>query len=360
MSEQTGTALAGGGQAEVAAIRQAGGLEVARRGEVARLFRMLEGMEWGSGTQVVKGSSFSPTTRQAFAEFCYAARANPMYHVDVLGGKPFLNAKYWSDRINTEPNFVDFALANISDDAAKRAEWGVPEWATQAYECTIRKLANFAPVAKIRSGEVSDWERYLVAVSECNWAGNKPKGRTRDGKEYEADPIGNAEPAKTARTRALRRCAATAFPAWMAAEEARIQKLESAVEAEFSVLRTERAADADSLPRPGAAQALRVGAGEPSAARAPSEAEPVSVVEVSAASVVVPAESGQVRNSRLRFAEGCRVQGLNEREVIDAVLGLGVVPETLEDFRALNGAVERHGDGLPLVEAGDDALGLGL
>lgn len=349
MSEPTGTALAPAASREVEQIRQMGSAEVARRDEVNKLYKMLNGMEWGSGHQVVKGSSFSPATRQAFAEFCFAARANAMYHVDMLGGKPYLNAQYWSDRINSDERYVDHRLINISNDPDRRAEYGVPEWALAAYVCEIRKLMPFAPLEKIRSGEVLDFERYVARVEEPNWAGNKPKKAKRDGGSYDADPIGNEEATKTARTRALRRTAARAFPVWMAAEEERIKKLENAIQAEFRRIKSEQMDERAALPPQEGPQALRVGAGEPVAAPVP-----VEVGTREPEPVVVPAARGggkRLAEAQRKYAEG-----------VEAVLGGGVEdvarfeseelghdPETLEDFARLNAALERiansEGDG---------------
>lgn len=256
---------------EIDQIRTRGAAVVAHNREVNKLSKMIEGMEWGTGTMAVKGSSFSPATRYAFAEFCKVVGANPQMHVDILAGKFYLNSAFWFERINKDDHFVDFEQRNISEDVEARKHYAVPEWATHAYESIIRKLVAFAPIERIRSGEIRDWQQYVVEVREANWAGNKPKAKRRDGGEYEADPIGNLEPAKSARTRSLRRCAVRAFPAWMAAYEEQIRKAELAVEGEWYEIRS------DARQLTSGPQALSSGNGEPLASASAANAQPLPV-----------------------------------------------------------------------------------
>jgi hypothetical protein len=352
MSEQ-GTAVTTTAQdhPEVQAIRAAGQHQVALRDEIKKLTKQIEQGEWGAGSQMVKGSSLSPASRQALAEFCFHARANPYYHVDLFAGKPFLNEKYWSDRINSDERFVDYTFTNISEDDVQRKEWGVPEWATFAYLCTIRKLSNFAPMNLIRSGQLRDWERYVVTSQEANWAGNKPRAQKRDGGTYEADPIGNAEPSKTARTRALRRTAAKTFPVWCAAEDDRIRRLENALVAEFEVIASDRAEARASLPAEGERQAHRVGAGEPVAAKAEvGTREPAKgrgkqqQAAQQDAPVVYPVPTDpEAQEAEQRFVDGCEALGIADL-VGFAQEKLGHLPESAEDFRTLSAELARIAD----------------
>jgi hypothetical protein len=289
--------------AEIEQIRKRGTALVAHRKEIAKLDAQISGLTWGSGSQTVQGASFSPMTRAVLAEFCAITRANPLYHVDILGGRPYLNSNYWSDLINTRPDFHHFEQRDLSPSveqamrgrAAKhrelaaslegpeqaqriakaldleedaddlslaRAQWSAPEWATVVIQTTIWKFIDAAPLEAIRSGEITDIDRYLVAVPECNWAGNKPPAKKKDGGTYEADPIGNAEPAKTARTRSLRRAAVKSFSAWMQQYDRQIAKAEQAIEAEYTVIREDRAEQRQIV----AGQAVQSGGGEPQAA----------------------------------------------------------------------------------------------
>ena len=264
-------------QNEIDEIRRRGAFEVARKTEVEKVFKQIQGLEWGSGHQLVKGSEMSQHARAALAHFCVTVGAHPQLHVNILGGKPWLNTEYFSDRLNSEERFIDFRQVDISQNAELRQHYGVPEHITHAYETIIRKLVNFAPIEKIRSGEITDWERYVVEVREANWAGGKGQvtRKKRDGGTFtvDADPVGDAEPAKTARTRSLRRAAVRAFPTWMEKYEAQIEKAEEILEAEYEIIQDDRRVERAALPQPGGPQGARTGAGEPTAANpAPASA----------------------------------------------------------------------------------------
>lgn len=311
---------------DIEAIRKKGKQLTAYKKEVNELYRTLEGLEWGSGSQAVKGSSFSPQTRYALAEFIRVTRANPQHHVDILGGKPYLNANYWRERIVNDPMYVDLQQRDITEATEKRLRamaaerreahlalkdtdpsaaaqqltkaldleeeadyvararlhWSPPAWATSAYETVIRRFMNAAPMDAIRAGRISmeEADRWIIEVKECNWAGNRPEAtkRRKDGSSYtyQPDPIGNDEPEKTARTRSLRRCATQAFSAWMEQYEAQIRKAEEAIEAEWEIVQEDRSAHRASLPSSTGPQGVSTSAGEPGAA-SPNGASPLPV-----------------------------------------------------------------------------------
>lgn len=243
---------------EIAAIRKKGVSLVAHSREVARIANMLLGTEWGGAA--------SNATRYVVAEFCKVVGAHPVYHIDVLGGKPFLNANYWSDRLNSDERFVDFRWTNISNNAEARAHYGAPAEAKFVYECIVQKLVPFAPIEKIRSGDVTDWRQYVVETPGAGWAGGL--GLNKNGKLK--DPVGEEHPAKTAQTRSLRRAGARAFAAWMSKYEEQITKAEEALEAEWEEIKpTRRSITAGP-------QALSSGNGEPLAASA-ERAQPLPV-----------------------------------------------------------------------------------
>lgn len=247
--------------AEINEFRKNGAAMLAKRKETNALFKALEGMTWESGGSKLHGSDLSPTVRALIAEFAYLTRANIFLHIDILGGKPYLNAQYWMERMQSDIRHMSHELINISDNAAKRAEYGVPAWAKFAYEIVITKLVPFAPIEKIQSGEILDFERYKTVVRECNWAGGKGND---NGKK---DPVGDAEPAKTARTRALRRGARVAYSAWMEQYDEQIKKVETAIEAQYEIIKTEPLnGGAKRQLQPGEPQTVRAGAGEPTAA----------------------------------------------------------------------------------------------
>lgn len=268
--------------AEIDAIRRAGKAMVAHKKEVAALADQISGMEWGSGNRAVKGNTFTPQTRQALAEFCRVTRANPQRHVDILGGGPYLNAEYWAERMSSHPMFVRYEqreigpaaeqeirdrakrhleLANSLEEAgrkqealdrrvkaidleeeademrAARRQWNPRQSAISVVETTVYRFINATPLEKIESGEITDFDQYIVEVKECNWAGGMGR-EFADKKKY--DPIGDMEPSKTARTRSMRRAAVRAFSAWMEEYDSQIRRAEEYVEAEFEILDTDQ------------------------------------------------------------------------------------------------------------------------
>lgn len=240
---------------EIAAIRKRGTAVVAHNREVGRFVNMLRGTEWGGAA--------SDVTLAIVAEFCKVIGAHPVYHIDILGGRPYPNAQFWSDRLNSDERFVDYAQVNISNDAAAREHYGVPAWAEMAYETIVRKLVAFAPIERIRAGDITDWQQFVVETREAAWAGGKGKNNGQ------SDPVGDAHPSKTARTRSLRRAGARAFSAWMAKYEEQITKAERALEAEWEDIKpTGRRVEQRA--------ALTSGNGEPTAASS-SNAQPLPV-----------------------------------------------------------------------------------
>lgn len=264
--------------------------------EKRSLAAVIEGLEWGN----VKGAALSKATRYALAEFCYITRANPQLHVFVLGGRPYLNADYYADLVNQHPYFVRYEQVDLSTNSIallrtqtnqvladlrefgealgveavedlrreaaalltrgrelerRRAMYGPDPKATHVYETIIYRYENGAPLAQITSGMVGR-ELWIKEVRECNWAGGGAGG----------DPVGNADPGQTARTRSFRRCARFAFSAWMENKEAEIERAERMIEAEFRVVNDDETRVRALLPD-STGQAVRA-AGEPAGVNA--------------------------------------------------------------------------------------------
>lgn len=254
--------------ADIEAFRKRGSLEVAKRKEMNKVFQQLQGTQWGA--------SLSPATKHLISEFCVVTKANPVTHVDLLGGKPYLNANYYEDLLNSHERFHSYRQRDLSpsveealreraarhrelaadlegpektqrlakaldmeeeadDIALDRAKWSPRPNATVVIETTVVRFINAAPMEKIRSGEVTELDRYLVEVVECNWAGGMGDSM-KEHKKY--DPIGDANPGTTARTRSLRRAGTKAFSAWMQPYEEGLAKIEEYMEAEFEVVST--------------------------------------------------------------------------------------------------------------------------
>lgn len=191
------------------------------------------------------GSQVSPMTRAATVRYCLQIGADPFRHVNVLGGNIYLNAAFWMDLVAANPKFKRSTTEFIHDDArasdaerderkTQRIAYGVPEKAPGAAKVTLY-YEDRGP---------------FVGV---NWAGVREK-----------DPVGIAEPTKTAETRAYRRAALKAEPAWFGKHPRLKDTTQLFVES--------RVVDQPGVDAPPAAQAApqaTIGAGAP-----PSEAEP--------------------------------------------------------------------------------------
>lgn len=269
-------------------LRQRGAAEVAIRKEMTKIYKQIEGAEWGA--------ALSKNARAMIAELCQITKANPMLHINILGGKPDLNAKFWADLAANHPAHVRheqrdlspsvdallrqqaqrhfdrarplpdgaekverlaraFALEEQADAIERdRAGWSPRETATAVVETTVYRYTNQA-MALLAQGKVpAAWE--IVAITECNWAGGfgvQQRPKKNGGAFAVSDPIGDADPGKTARTRSLRRTLEKAYSAWMGPYSAQLQKVEEYMEAEFTIVE-------DARPR---GASLHIGAGQP-------------------------------------------------------------------------------------------------
>jgi len=171
------------------------------------------------------GKDVSPVARQAVVRYCMEIGADPVRHVHILGGTVYLNAAFWMELVAANPKFLRAAPTEfIHDDdratpeerqarKARRVEFGVPEQVKGAAVVTLFYAGDRGP---------------FIGV---NWAGSYGKKQ---------DPVGDQDPTKTAETRAYRRAAIKAEPAWFrdhprlqAAQELIVQgrELERAVDA---------------------------------------------------------------------------------------------------------------------------------
>lgn len=141
------------------------------------------------------GKSISPLARSAVAQYLLEIGADPARHAYVLGGNIYLNAEFYKELCAANPDFnyptTDFIhhdeRANAEEQARRkdlRVKWGVPEKAPGACLVTL-------------------FYKSRGPFEGVNWAG------VRD-----TDPVGKAEPTKTAETRAYRKAALKAEPAW--------------------------------------------------------------------------------------------------------------------------------------------------
>jgi hypothetical protein len=180
---------------------EAAQLMIAERKALNAVAQTIAGLTWGR--------NLGADVCRAIAEYCRRYETDAATEVDVLGGRIYRNAAYYIrrgtelrregmirdvivDQIAADPRLTRLATATDEVGAAasaemRRREWlrikhGVPEEAKGACVVTIVP-ADGAPVIG------------------CNWAGC---GKTTAAGKM-ADPVGEADPSKTAETRAYRR-----------------------------------------------------------------------------------------------------------------------------------------------------------
>lgn len=169
--------------------------EIQRRRERNALTTELRGTQWGKDC--------SADTIRAVSEYAHRTGIDPVRHIEVLGGRIYLNAEYYrekgapliQDGTVRAPEFEQIAadprLDTLASGDTKLKTWaeeerdrrivarithGVPEGAKAATICRIT----------MRDGTV---------LEGINWVGGSDK----------RDPVGMAEPTKTAESRAERR-----------------------------------------------------------------------------------------------------------------------------------------------------------
>lgn len=188
-----GTAVAT--QDPLAAQRAARIQEMRERNAHAAAIR---GTQWGKDA--------SPEMVRAVAHYCTIHNLDPARHVEVLGGKLYLTGEFYEEKgiplvlagtvVVDEPLFVhaDARLAPLvaawaRDELVRRTQlriqFGIPDDATGA--CVIRA----------RVGE--------TVIVGFNWCGGASKIKKGKNGEFRSDPVGDAEPVKTAQSRAKRR-----------------------------------------------------------------------------------------------------------------------------------------------------------
>lgn len=169
--------------------------DIQRRKERNAIATAIKGTLWGKDA--------SQDTIRAVSEYAYRTGIDPVRHIDLLGGKIYLNADYYKEKaapLIAAGDVSPPALRNVAADprllplmegTSSLATWareehnarlvarimhGVPEEAVAAFVCTIT----------LRSG---------LSVDGANWVGGSKKN----------DPVGMANPTLTAETRAERR-----------------------------------------------------------------------------------------------------------------------------------------------------------
>lgn len=167
----------------------------------------IRGTQWGKDA--------SDKVQRAVAHYCLLNGLDATRHVELLGGRIYLTAEFYRERgaplirsgevipLPTRNVHVDarldaliagedddmkqWAIVEKRDRLKLRIEYGVPDSATGGAVVGL----------KLRNGEV---------VYGVNWCGGKTNLKIgKGGQTYDADPVGDNQPVKTAEARAERR-----------------------------------------------------------------------------------------------------------------------------------------------------------
>lgn len=178
------------------------------------------------------GSNVGQHVLMAMARYCRRHAIDPS-EIDILGGKPYLNAKYYLRRLaEMGSDKIEYARADhVEHDARLAAIVGrpIPEDADEATKAMMLEervwarrehfrrlqerithgLSDQAPFAVVYRVKLRDVDGEFVGADE---AGLKKKKTIKSKKpgggtfQVDADPVGDENPRKTAETRAARRC----------------------------------------------------------------------------------------------------------------------------------------------------------
>jgi hypothetical protein len=195
---------------------------VEHRREMGQMARAFRAATWGK--------DLDEATARSMAEWCKRHRIDPT-EVSILGGNPYIEASYYLRRLTElDSDLIEYAFADhvhldqrlvtqmnepVPDDAddetrsmihAMRRESRLEHYRRIA-ERVAHNLPDTAPAAVVYRVKRRGMEREYVGSDWCGGKGTKTMKR-KDGGTYqkEIDPVGDAEPRKTAETRAARRC----------------------------------------------------------------------------------------------------------------------------------------------------------
>jgi hypothetical protein len=141
------------------------------------------------------GKEISAYARAAVVRYMLEIGADPMRHCFVLGGNIYLNAEFYRELVAANPKFLRDEVDFIHDDPRASDE----ERTRRKDQRILFGVPENAPGAAV---VVLHYEGRGPFIG-VNWAGVRDK-----------DPVGKAEPTKSAQTRAYRKAALKAEPAW--------------------------------------------------------------------------------------------------------------------------------------------------
>lgn len=277
------------------------------------------------------GSAMSATRQAAFAKYCLALGADPLRHVDLLGGNPFINGDYFRDVIAANPNFLGSDdPVWIHDDprlllcaSCGKAFDDKPDHGHAIDEVTTenrRRLVERISRSARRVDENADEQSPSICILLIRYKdarvfkglGEVHSGRTVGGKDR--DPIGLASPRATAETRAWREAGEKAEATWFRTHASVLKQLEVKVQAAYAAERTSAEPEARE-PEPIASEdaprlAAVSGAGEPLPVT--SATEVMERVEAKPANEAPPAMRAKIEQHQP--TKMCPREGLHARE----------------------------------------------
>ena len=153
----------------------------------------IRGTQWGKDC--------SQEMARAVAQYCRENNLDPVRHVEILGGRIYLTAELYDEKgahllrsgeiIPDKPDYI-----NADERLDKLASDG-DAWAIEERTRRLRLRIEHAVPEKAAAAVVQIFRlKSGAAIVGVNWCGGG--SRTRD-------PVGDAEPTKTAQTRARRR-----------------------------------------------------------------------------------------------------------------------------------------------------------
>jgi hypothetical protein len=166
-----------------------------------QMLAAIRGTQWGKDT--------TPEQARYVVQYCRDNGLDPVRHVELLGGRIYLTAELYDEKgvqlirdgiVNPdEPDYIN-ADARLDVLAAEGDAWAIEERMRRIRLRIQFAVPEAAAAAVVQRFHLAGSGKTIVGV---NWCGGGVRGKTQYGKE--ADPIGEAEPAKTAQTRARRR-----------------------------------------------------------------------------------------------------------------------------------------------------------
>lgn len=178
------------------------------------IVKQIRGTQWGQDC--------SAEVANAVARWSLDNGVDAVRHVEVLGGRIYLNGDFYLEKAAPfvmagelryeEPQFVhaDPGLIEMANrDREKAPEWerAQIDWArAESFRRFQVRVERGIPHDATGACIFIVHTKSGTPVVGVNWCGGASKIKTkRDGSKYRSDPIGDAEPTKTAQTRAARR-----------------------------------------------------------------------------------------------------------------------------------------------------------